>query len=299
MNKIIKHSSCIFFILVLLATKAIFAHQPRIVESDNVEIKNFEVSQAFYGELKGVPAEFHIQAKEAFKLYVGLLIPAVPNASKDVSAEIYRVKDGKNERIALLDGNRFVWTPFFEEYVKDNYFWGPEYKADDSIKEKILKGRDVPAGDYYIKVFSHSNRDKYVLVTGFVETFPFIEILKATISVPRIKAQFFGYPFSVMIASPYVWGYLIVIYVLSFVFGFIYRMIVKKLAKRKAYKAHKNIGTIDRIFRLFIGIGLFLWAVMTSWSPLLLFFSGFAIFEAFFSWCAFYAAIGKNNCPIR
>ena len=298
MKKIMKNAFLIllasFFFMPGLAS----AHQPRIVESDMVEINNPEVSQAFYGELKGSPCEFRIQANQDFKLYVGLLVPDIPNIRKDISAEIYRVKDGKNETIALLDGSHFEWTPFFEDFAKDNYFWGPEYKADDSIKGKELKGRPVPAGDYRIKVFSPSNFGKYTFVTGFLEVFPFAEILNASILLPRLKAQFFGYPLSLLVASPYLWGYLLAIYALAFIAGFIYRFILKKFTKNSARKVHKNIGKTDRLFRVAIGLGLFLWAVATSWSPILLFFSGFAFFEGIFSWCGVYALLGKNTCPI-
>jgi len=37
-----------------------------------VEVKNPEISQAFYGELKGRSAEFRIQSGTDFRLYVGV-----------------------------------------------------------------------------------------------------------------------------------------------------------------------------------------------------------------------------------
>jgi len=281
--------------LFLFMPGLVWAHQPRIVENAMVEINNPEVSQAFYGELKGSPCEFRIQSNQDFRLYVGLLVPDIPNIQKDISAQIYRIKDGKNETIALLDGSHFEWTPFFEDFAKDHYFWGPEYKADDSQKGVELEGRLVTAGDYRIKVFSPSNFGKYTLVTGFLEVFPFAEILNASITVPRLKAQFFGYPLSVLVASPYVWGYLLAIYALAFIVGFIYRFIFKKFAKNSARKVYKNIGKPDRLIRVAIGLGLFLWAVATAWSPILFFLSGFAFFAAIFSWCGLYAALGRNT----
>jgi len=60
----------------------------------------------------------------------------------------------------------------------------------------------------------------------------------------------------------------------------------------------KNIGSKDRFVRLAIGLIFFVFAIITSWNPLLLFFAGVAFFEALFSWCGIYAAIGKNTCPI-
>ena len=289
-------SLLVFFIFPQQLT---YAHQPRIVESTTVKINNPEVSQAFYGEFKGAPVEFNIKSDKPFKLYVGLLVPDIPNVQKNISAEIYRLKNGTYATIAFLDGSNFNWTPFFEDFAKDNYFWGPEYKASDSIKGKELIGKLVSAGDYQIKVFSPSNSGKYVLVTGFLELFPFSEIINASIIVPRLKAQFFDYPLPVLVSSQYVLSYLLVVYVLAFVAGFIYRLIVRKLAKSSVRKAHKNIGKTDRLIRAAIGIVLFLYAVTTSWNPILFFLSGLVLFEAIFSWCGLYQALGKNTCPIN
>ncbi|MFH0874294.1 MAG: hypothetical protein V1846_05670 [Candidatus Komeilibacteria bacterium] len=178
---------------IALIPFSVSAHQPRIVGSNLVEISNPEVSQAFYGELKGAPAQFRISSSQDFKLYIGLLVPAIPNIKKDISAEVYRVEDGKNVPVAVLDGSNFNWTFFYEEFGQDNYFWGPEYAAADSARGRELKGQPVPAGDYRIKVSNPENSGKYVLVTGFLETFPLSEILHASIIMPRLKAQFFAY----------------------------------------------------------------------------------------------------------
>jgi len=77
----------------------------------------------------------------------------------------------------------------------------------------------------------------------------------------------------------------------------VFQAILKKFATGEVRRVHKNIGKYDRALRLAIWLGLLLWAITTSWSPWLLFFSGFALFEALFSWCGFYAAIGKKTCP--
>ncbi|MSU60766.1 MAG: DUF2892 domain-containing protein [Candidatus Staskawiczbacteria bacterium] len=88
-------------------------------------------------------------------------------------------------------------------------------------------------------------------------------------------------------------------YLLAGIVGLIYRTILKKFAKNSPRGATKNIGRNDRLLRLAIGVGLLLWAMLTTWSPILIFLSGFAIFEAIFSWCGFYAAMGKNTCPVE
>jgi Na+/glutamate symporter len=136
------------------------------------------------------------------------------------------------------------------------------------------------------------------LVTGFLEVFPWQEIINASVIVPRLKVQFFGYPLPTLLASPYVWGYLLAMYALAFMCGLLYRIIAKRMAKHAVRKVHKNIGRSDRVLRLAIAIGLLIWAVTTSWSPLLLFLSGFTLFEALFSWCALYQVLGRNSCPV-
>jgi uncharacterized membrane protein YiaA len=59
-----------------------------------------------------------------------------------------------------------------------------------------------------------------------------------------------------------------------------------------------NIGTPDRLFRLIIGVALLSYGIWNV-SYLALAGSAFVFFEVFFSWCAFYALIGKNSCPIK
>jgi len=88
-------------------------------------------------------------------------------------------------------------------------------------------------------------------------------------------------------------------FVLAFIFGFIYRTVLKKYARNTPRGVSKNIGKYDKIVRVAIGVALLLIAITTTWSPLLLFFSGFAFFEAIFSWCGLYAVLGKNTCPIN
>jgi hypothetical protein len=90
-----------------------------------------------------------------------------------------------------------------------------------------------------------------------------------------------------------------VLLILGFLFGFVYRAVLKKFAKNSPHGISKNIGKPDRLLRFAIGVVLFLFAVAASWNPFLIFFSGFCFFEAIFSWCGLYAAMGKNTCPIE
>lgn len=298
MSMSIKQYSLIVAAVWFLAAGSVSAHQPRIAEGENIRIANPEVSQAFYGELTGAPVRYQINSSEPFRLYVGLLVPDLPSIQKDISAEIFQLNGTKENLIAFLDGKNFEWTPFYEEFAGDNYFWGPEFAATDSKKGVELKGQTVPAGSYIIQVTSSNQQGKYSLVTGDLEEFPLKEMLSAAITVPRVKAQFFNAsPFSI-ITSPFGWGYILVLYVLAFLFGLGYRFVLRKFVKAEPYRRPKNIGAADRIGRAVLGLALLGWAVSTAWNPWLIFFSGFCFFEAIFSWCGLYAALGKNSCPL-
>lgn len=102
-----------------------------------------------------------------------------------------------------------------------------------------------------------------------------------------------------LILTPASWGYVLFIFVIAFIFGFLYRFILRMMVKSGPRKVQKNIDTKGRRNRAMIGLGLLILAITTTWSPWLIFFSGFSFFEAIFSWCGFNAAIGRNTCPIE
>ncbi len=65
---------------------------------------------------------------------------------------------------------------------------------------------------------------------------------------------------------------------------------------------NKNIGTKDRLIRLAIAVACFAAAYTLSSGLLQVFFIAFGlfcVFQATFSWCAWYALLGKNTCPIQ
>lgn len=130
--------------------------------------------------------------------------------------------------------------------------------------------------------------------------FVFVFILAPNIS--------FAYQPITFIKSPFGWGLIVIMYILAFLFGIILKFIMRKFRRNRDLPFEalaknggvaQNIGKPDRLLRVAIGVGLLLWAITTTWSPILIFFSGFAFFEAIFSWCGFYAAIGKNTCPVE
>lgn len=169
-------------VFLFLATPwAVFAHQPRIViKSKVVRIKNPEISQAFYAELKGQPTYYAIESNVSFVLYLNLLVPDLLNIKKDVSVWVYsgNMEDGKELR--LLNGQNFNWVPFYEKFASDKYFKGPELRMT------------LGSGKYLIKVFNSINQGKYVLAIGDKEKFPLGEAISAFILLPSLKKNFFN-----------------------------------------------------------------------------------------------------------
>lgn len=165
------------FMLVLVSA-SVSAHQPRLVTQSMTAVKNPEISQAFYGELKGHPDYFQIVSDKDFKLYVGILVPDLPNIQKDVSVNIIT----PNGTYVLLNGSSFKWTPFYEEFANDNYYQGPEFRMN------------ATKGTYTIKVFSPDNKGKFSLAIGETESFPLNEIVNTIVVLPKIKQQIFEKP---------------------------------------------------------------------------------------------------------
>ena len=282
-TKIYKFIPLTLLALFVFAPSLAFAHQPRITEDRLTSVTDPEVSKAYYGKLTGVPDVYTIKAKEVFNLYIGVLVPDIAGQKKDVSAVV--MKDGN--QIAMLNGATFMWEQFFEPFGHDTYWQGPEYKARADV------------GIYEIRVTSPNNDSKYSLAIGEIEKFNGKEGMNALTLIPQIKKNFFNESPIGFILSPFGWGLIVIMYILAFIVGFIYRTILKKFATNSPRGVAKNIGKPDRLLRAVIGVVLLLWAITTSWSPILIFFSGFAIFEAIFSWCGFYAALGKNTCPVE
>ncbi len=266
--------------ILFLAPIFVFAHQPRITENRQTLVPDPEISKAYYAKLTGEPDTYIIESNEPFKLYVNVLVPDISGQRKDVSAIV--TNNGK--QISFLDGLNFEWEKFYEPFGADTYWMGPEYEAD------------VKAGKYEIKVFSPDNDSKYSLAIGKIEAFDGKEGLNALTIIPELKKDFFEESPISFIKSPFGWGLIVAMYLLAAIVGFIYRYILRRFSQNSVRKLNNNINKKDRIIRLIIGIGLLFWAMLTTWNPIVIFFSGFALFEAIFSWCGFYAAIGKNTC---
>jgi hypothetical protein len=144
-----------------------------------IEVQNPEISQAFYAKLNGSPQVYRIVSDKPLRLYVNLLVPALPGIDTDVSAEVFSGSEAPENLLKKLDGGSFVWTRFFERFGGDTYLKGPEYEEP------------VPAGTYLIKITSPDNLGKYAVAVGTEEKFPPGEILRTIIVLPKLKKIFF------------------------------------------------------------------------------------------------------------
>jgi hypothetical protein len=168
----------VFLVLFLSCLSFVSAHQPRLVydrlsSAENpFAVNNPEISQAFYGMLKGQPDYYMISETDGFELYLQILAPDVSNARTDFIAEIIF-----NGETIVLKKNE-SWDKFYEEFAGDNYLEGSEINFS------------AGPGKYIIKVSNTGNEGKYVLVVGKIESFPFNEIIKTYINLPRLKMYF-------------------------------------------------------------------------------------------------------------
>ena len=281
-NVFSKITLLLLFFLVFLPGVA-WAHQPRMVESRLTNVPDPEISKAYYGQLVGQSDVYVINASAPFDLYVNVLVPDIVGQQKDVSVIV--LKNGAE--LALLDGLNFEWKQFFEPFGYDTYWMGPEYKTR------------AEAGEYQIRVTSADNTSKYALAIGQLEAFDFKQTKNALTLIPKLKRSFFNESPAGFIFSPFGYGLILIMFALSFVFGLSYRALLKKFAHGSRRGLRNNIGKPDRFLRLALSLGLLILAITTTWSPLLLFFSGFCLFESLFSWCGLYSALGKNSCPIN
>ncbi len=178
-------AGCLLF--ALLVAPAAWAHQPRrVLDNQLVLIKNAEVSQAFYGELKGHEASYLIDLKQAQDLYLKILVPDLTGNLKDKSVEVeYLPALGESVlNFIKLDADTIEWKKYYEEFSGDNYYEGPEAK------------QPAEAGYYLIKIYSPDNQGKYVLVVGEKEEWTALETIKAAYTVPLLKKDFFEQPIS-------------------------------------------------------------------------------------------------------
>lgn len=223
-------SLAVCLIATFVFAPAAEAHQPRLVEQTPVQIQNPKVSQAFYGELNGQPETFTLSSDAPFRLYVGILVPDLPDIGKDVSVRVEQ--DGNATFTRVLDGTTFEWTRFYEEFAGDWYFKGPELR-DETAQTELPQGIEAGAGSYTLTVLSPDNEGKYVLVVGEKEEFPLGEAWNAVKTLPELKSSFFEKSAFSALASPFVLMFFAPVVAVLVLAAVIVYLIVRRKRNRK------------------------------------------------------------------
>jgi hypothetical protein len=211
----------ISILFCVIISSSAYAHQPRIVSEDVTIIKNPEISQAFYGELKGQHDHYNIIEEEGFDLYVSILVPELPGIGKDVSVAIEPIDEIDNNFIYFLNGTDFQWERYYEEFGGDYYYQGPDIKVE------------ADPGGYDIHVMSTDNLGKYVLVVGQIESFPIDEFINTIITLPQLKQEFFEKPWYTAYFNLIGVFLLVIVLVVIAALYIVYRLIKKFRKYRK------------------------------------------------------------------
>lgn len=243
------------------APAPVAAHQPVVVDSETIEVSDPEISKAYYAILSGEPQRYQIDSPVAFDLYVGILVPDDGSPVKDVAAEIFQ----GDELLARLGGVEAVWSTFYEPFGQNTYYDGGEYRL-----------RAEP-GVYTVVVSSVDNTSSYSLAIGEIEFFGWEDRVSALAVLPGIQQEFFGLSPLSLLGTPYGLINLLVIYGAALVAALLYRGLLRRFFVRLIGGSPWRIG---RALRATVGVALFVVAIVTTWSPLLLFLSGLLLFEA-------------------
>lgn len=168
-------------VFIALSAGVAAAPQPYIVDGVRVSVPQPEVSKAYYGKLDGIPHTYFFNAEKPFALYVNLLVPKTAGAKTDFSFEIRRAAraDRETKAIAETSGVGYDWQEYFEQFARDTYFKGPEYRAD------------APSGFYEIIVRNPGMGGRYAIAIGEEESFPIFELARLLVVLPRLKKEFF------------------------------------------------------------------------------------------------------------
>jgi len=157
------------------------AHKPYIIGAtkDDILVSQPEISKAYYGQLDGEDIYYVIDAKEPFTLYVNILAPDPSPTEEPQNSDLSIYITNNNDINIRVEGTDWNWTQYYEEYGRDHYLKGPEYKAN------------VSEGIYYIGVYSPTNTEKYALAIGEKEDFNLFTYITAFFKALYLDVWFF------------------------------------------------------------------------------------------------------------
>ena len=258
----------IFFVIMLSWPLGVFAHQPRIVDTEKIHVTKPEVSKAYYAKLSGKPHTYFISVNSAIDLYVNVLFPYNEGLKKNITVDVFR----DDQSIGSLSSGEVVWKKFFEPFGQSMYWQGPELK------------KNVDAGKYEILVQSKEKNLRYVLAIGETEVWNGIDSINAILLIPELKRNFFEESPISFILSPLGYGYILLLQLLALIVGWV----ILRILKISGIQTQTNY--ILKFAKTNICLGVVFWvsllflAVTTTWHPLLILMSGFALFVTIISW---------------
>ncbi|EEG75991.1 hypothetical protein DealDRAFT_3164, partial [Dethiobacter alkaliphilus AHT 1] len=136
-----------------------------------------------------------------------ILVPDLPDSRRDFMVDVFRVNNEDATLLFGLDGKEYNWEPFFEPFVADNYFQGPEKKET------------VPPGLYKLVVTSPDNSGKYVLSVGEEESFSLTETAQTIRRLPAVKRFFEKRPWTAYFNLVGLFMLLSLLFVLAAIYG--------------------------------------------------------------------------------
>ena len=80
----------VFFLILVGWPLSVLAHQPRIVETENINVSRPEISKAYYGKLSEKPHIYIINTSSDINLYANILVPFIEGPGKNVTVEIFK-----------------------------------------------------------------------------------------------------------------------------------------------------------------------------------------------------------------
>jgi hypothetical protein len=173
----------ILFFLLIFFSSALFAeaHVPVLVSQDSLKdithIEDPTLSQAFYGQLDGIPHTYEIVATESFKLFTQILVPDIDSSENIISGIVIKLPEerGRVTEVSRLPSKDASWESQYEPFGGDTYRQGPQFETE------------LGPGKYRIEVHTPDNQEKYVLVVGKREemTLGYFEFLGRLIEVKR------------------------------------------------------------------------------------------------------------------
>ena len=258
----------ILFIFLFNLPIGVFAHQPRLVETEKIYVTKPEVSKAYYAKLSGKPHSYIISVNSAIDLYVNVLFPYKEGPKKNIMVNVFK----GDQSIGSLSSSEVDWKKFFEPFGQSMYWQGPELK------------KNVEAGKYEIIVQSKEKNLRYVLAIGETEVWNGIDSINAILLIPELKKKFFEESPISFIFSPLGYGYILLLQLLALMMGWV----ILRILKTSGIQTQNNY--IQKFAKTNIFLGVFFWvsllflAITTTWHPLLILMSGFALFVTIISW---------------